>query len=360
MNTRRRVISPAKTLFVGPTPATGTHTTGNIKQIHRVQSLEYGFNISRQDVSQFGQLAPIDRIALDPPTVTLSSSYLITDVINERSLGLTTNLATSVLSGILAGSADEKNYFILTVDEGSDAAGFAANSGAVIGIGNGFLNNYSIEASVGGFPTVSFAVEGLNMEGYADPSGNFLPAVNPQNGAQVTGLTFTLPQASANAGSGQPSALRPGDISLNLGGTGSAKFVDFSGISIQSFNCSFDLARESIQALGYKYARSKEIQFPINVNFSVDILAGDMPAGSIGDLLCAEDNNDFVVTMRQPDCAGTGDVALQLDVKNCKLESQNWSASIGPAETVSISWIAQIGGPADLENGLYMSGVVGY
>jgi len=360
MNTRRRVISPAKALFVGPTPATGVHTTGTIKQLRRIQSLEYGFNIARQDVSQYGELAPIDRVSLEPPTVTLSSSYLITDVINERSLGLTTNSTTSVLSGILAGAEDEKNYFILTVNEGSDANGFAADSGSVIGIGNGFLNNYSIEASVGGFPTVSFSVEGLNMEGYADPSGEFLPAVNPQNGFQITGQTFRLPPATANAGSGQPSALRPGDISLNLGGTGSAKFIDFSGISIQSFTCGFDLARESIQALGYKYARSKEIQFPINVNFSVDILAGDMPEGSIGDLLCEEDNNDFVVTMRQPNCDGTGNIALQLDVKNCKLESQNWSSSIGPAETVSVSWIAQVAGPESLTNGLFMSGVTSY
>ena len=65
-------------------------------------------------------------------------------------------------------------------------------------------------------------------------------------------------------------------------------------------------------------------------------------------------------TMRQPDCAGTGDIALQLNINNCKLESQNWSASIGPAETVSISWIAQIGGAADLSNGLFMSGVTSY
>lgn len=358
MNTRRRVISPAKALFVGPSPASGSHTTGNIKQLHRIQSLEYGFTIPRQDVSQFGQLAPIDRISLEPPTVTLSASYLITDVVNEDSLGLSVNGGVSVLSGILAGSTDEKNYFILTVDEGSDAAGFAANSGAVLGIGNGFLNSYSVEAAVGGFPTVSIAVEGLNMEGYADPSGEILPYVNPQDGSAVTG-TFQLPQASSG-NVGQASALRPGDISLNLGGTSAAKFVDFSGASVQSFKCSFDLSRESINALGYKYARSKEMQFPINVNFSVEMLAGDLQTGGIAALLCTPDNNDFVITMRQPDCAGTGAVALQLNVNNCKLESQNWSASIGPAETVSVNWIAQIGGPQDVQNGLFMSGTNSY
>lgn len=358
MNTRRRIISPAKALFVGPSPASGAHASGNIKQLHRIQSLEYGFNIPLTDVNQFGQLAAIDKIALESPTVTLSSSYLITDVINASGLGLSVNGGVSVLSGILAGSTDEKNYFILTVDEGSDAAGFTANSGAVIGIGNGFLNNFSVEAAVGGFPTASFSVEGLNIQGYADPSGEVIPYINPVDGSAVA-TTFQLPPAVSGL-AGQVTALRPGDITLNLGSTTSAKFVDFSGASIQSFNCSFDLSREPIQALGYKYARSKEIQFPINVTFSVEMLAGDIQTGVISDLLCTTANNNFVVTMRQPNCAGTGNTALQLNINNCKLESQNWSASIGPAETVSVNWTAQIGGPQDIANGLFMSGVASY
>lgn len=358
MNTRRRIISPAKALFVGPSPASGSHTTGNIKQLHRIQNLDYSFTIPKQDVQQFGQLAAIDRVSVEPPTVTLSTSYLITDVINERNLGLSTNGGVSVLSGILAGSTDEKNYFILTVDEGSDAAGFSANSGAVIGIGNGFLNSYSVEGAVGGFPTASISIEGLNMEGYADPSGEVLPYVNPQDGSAVTG-TFTLP-AATSGGAGQPTALRPGDITLNLGSTSAAKFVDFSGASIQSFKCSFDLSRDSIQALGYKYARSKEAKFPINVDFSVEMLAGDIETGHISDLLCSTAGNDFVITMKQPDCAGTGATALRLDVKNCKLDSQNWNAALGAAETVSIKWTAQIAGPTDTANGLLMSGVTGY
>lgn len=359
MNTRRRVISPALALYVGPSPSTGTHTTGNIKQLHRVQSLDYSFSIPRQDVKQLGQLAPIDRISLDPPTVSLNASYLLTDVVNESNLGLSVNGGVSVLSGILNGTVDDKNYFILTVPEGSDAAGYTAGSGSVIGLGNGFLSKYSVEASVGGFPTASFSVEALNMEGYASASGQYIPAVNPQNGQLVTGVSFTLPQASSG-NAGQITSIRPGDISLNLGSTGAAKFVDLSGISIQSFSCSFDLAREEIKALGYKYARSKELQFPINVDFSVEVLAGDIPTGSISSLLCQDVDNDFVVTMRAPNCQGTGAVALQLNVNNCKLDSQNWNASIGPNETVSIKWTAQIGGPQDTDNGLFMSGINSY
>ncbi len=257
MNTRRRVISPAKALFVGPSPASGEHTTSNTKQLHRIQSLEYSFNIPLTDVNQFGQLAAIDKIALESPTVTMNSSFLLTNVDNMNGIGLSVNGGVSVLSGILAGVQNEKNYFALVVSEGSDAAGFAISSGAVIGIGNGFLNNFSIEAAVGGFPTASFSIEGLNMQGYASPSGQVIPYVNPVNGAAVA-TTFVLPAAISGL-SGQVTALRPGDISINLNSTTGAKFVDFSGASIQSFKCDFDLSRESINALGYKYARSKEI-----------------------------------------------------------------------------------------------------
>ena len=355
-NIRKRVVSASKALYVGPSPATGSNLTG-VKQLHRLQSLDYDFSIPKEDVVQFGQLAAIDRVNLEGATVNLSASYLITDVVNERALGFSTNGGISVLSGILSKAQDEKNYFVMLVDEGSDAAGFTANSGATIGIGNGFISNYSVEASVGGFATASFSIEGLNMEGYARPSGTYLPAVNPVNGQIITGQSFALPQATSGA-AGQPSALQPGDITVTLGD--SAKFMDLSDISVQSFNCSFDLAREQINALGYKYARTKEITFPINVNLSVEVLAADLKTGSISSLLCSSAGNDISVSMRQPNCDGTGNVALALTIKNAKLESQSWSTQLGSNQTVSLNWIAQVGGAGDTVNGLHMSGVTGY
>ncbi len=356
-NTRNRIISQSQAIFVGPTPATGTHATANINQLHRIQSEDHGFSVKRQEISQYGVLAPIDRVALEAPTVNLSFSYLSTNVVNEQNIGFTVNEPTSVLSGILSKVSDEKNYFILTVPEGNDADGFSAGSGSVIGIGNGFVNSYSIEGSVGNFPTASVKVEGLNMKGYISGINQPIPAVNPQNGNEIVGINFTLPAASSGD-VGQATALRPGDITLDLGNA--ALFVDLSGISVQSFNCSFDLNREDIKALGYKYARSKEVQFPINVNFSVDVLAGDLTTGSISTILCDETRYDASITMREPDCAGSGDVAVKITLKNIKLESQQYKGSIGPAQTIAIQWVGQIGGPQDLANGLFLSGITGY
>ena len=62
---RNRVIYQTEGLFVG-----GTGNAAATTQIKRVQSANYSFDISRQDVNQYGQLARIDSIILDPPTVS--------------------------------------------------------------------------------------------------------------------------------------------------------------------------------------------------------------------------------------------------------------------------------------------------
>lgn len=353
MNTRTRVISPAHALFTSLT-ATGSHS-GNVSQLHRVQSASWGFNVTREDVQQWGNLAPIDQVITEPPTVNLDFSYLVTDVANEDKLGLTVNAGVSALSGILVKNEDEKNYFILTVPEGNDANGYAAGQGAVFGIGNGFITNYSLEGAVGGFPTASVTVEGLNIDGYLSGIDQVIPAVNPSNGNHLVGTNFTLP-AAVSGEVGQVTAIQPGDITLDLGA--SALFVDLSGISIQSFNVGLELGRENIQSLGYKFSRSKELTFPINVSFGVEVLAGDLTTGSLANILCNDVPYDLAVTLKAPSCDGSGDVVVKVDVKGAKLESQSWSNDIGSNETVSINWTAQVSSPQDTTRGVFLSGLV--
>ena len=65
-----------------------TFTGGNrIEQLHRIQSCNYSFNIARTDVNQFGELAAIDRVVLESPTVALDFSYVLANFANEKKLG---------------------------------------------------------------------------------------------------------------------------------------------------------------------------------------------------------------------------------------------------------------------------------
>jgi hypothetical protein len=82
---RNRVIYQSEALYVSS--GISSTTSGQHAQLERVQSANYNFSISRQDINQYGQLARIDSIVLEPPTVGLDFTYYLTDGFNERALG---------------------------------------------------------------------------------------------------------------------------------------------------------------------------------------------------------------------------------------------------------------------------------
>ena len=125
---RTRVIYQSEALFVddGTLVPTATYPSGNVRQLHRVQSANYGFTINRQDVNQFGNLARIDQISIEAPTVNLDFSYYLTTGNNESALGFTVGTSSST-SSFISGLVDSnspvanigiisgRNYHILTV-----------------------------------------------------------------------------------------------------------------------------------------------------------------------------------------------------------------------------------------------------
>ena len=82
---RNRVIYQSEGLFVSKDASLGAKT--DHEQLGRIQSANYSFTINRQDVNQFGDLARIDSLVLDPPTVSLDFSYYLADGFNERAMG---------------------------------------------------------------------------------------------------------------------------------------------------------------------------------------------------------------------------------------------------------------------------------
>ena len=401
---RNRIIYQSEALFAGQlTGVTDAHNENQIKQLHRVQSANYAFNISRTDVNQFGELAAIDRVVLDTPTVSLDFSYYLANFANEANLGFTVNGVsssaddmTSALSGILNRTADERNFFIQTSREGEDAVGDANRhsdtdstiSASTIGIGNAFMTSYSSEASVGGFPTVSIAAEGMNMNFSTGTTGIPNPGIDRINGTAATSVC-TLPPASGSAtlqSSDDPtsgilglSTLRPGDITIkvaendgtNVFGTtnydlGGAKLPTSAGdatssANIQSYNISFDLGRTPIQRLGNRFAFAREIDFPVNLSLSVDAILTDLTTGNLNDLIDCEKSYNVEIELK----GATGDVCgaagkttvAKYVLKDMRPDSQSFSSSIGDNKTVTIDFTSQIGGPRQNDVGLFMAGV---
>ena len=495
-----------RTLVSGATTTTADLTTmtngllPNLANIDRVQSINYNFNITRKDVNQFGNLAAIDRIIADQPTVAIDFNYLQNGFKNEEELGFqvtslkrsaavnltisasgqseygitaasiadggqgylnsftltlpqlfpniapvlsfgvatgglyagqatgvsitnqgsgvifinsiqvsspssptsvpvnvgiggTSNASTfsptlannyaegtssvlevTCLSGILTKTSDEKNLFVRTVPQGNDVS--IATTGtldqAIIAFGNTVITNYTINAAVGDFPTVSVNNEGRNFA-ISTGSNDFksstagrrypLPSIG-DDGVKTNG-TFSLPNFNDRSDLSQNiSTFKHGNIILDLtpfyasGGLG----VDTrsSMLNAQSFNLSIALARESLNKLGNTFNFAKEITFPINYTFSVDVLVSELSTGNLVDIVSNKDIKfDTSVSFIKPgtEFSNLGRITgVKYLIKSTQLQSLEFSSSIGANKTATLTFGGQMSSPQDSTKGVFMQG----
>lgn len=369
---RNRVIYQSEGLFT----SSGIYATGTGAhlQLKRVQSANYSFEITRQDVNQFGQLARIDALVLQSPTVSLDMSYYLADGFNERVLGF------AVQTGAIGGgvnfasgqmvSSEGRNFYIVTSAEGIDlnfdnASGVTAASGlsgkGVIGIGNGFVTDYTLNAAVGDLPTISVSVEGLgfNAATYSSAEGVTgvpSPAINPESGTSV-GSTVQLPVPGSGDG---VTALRPGDITLSFGGfTGAGgtptSTVDGSNnaINIQSVSLSLPMSRTPIERLGSRFAFARVTDFPVTATMSVNALVNEVQARNLATMIDDGNERDITLSIKKP---GSTDEAIRYVFKAARLDSESYSSDIGSNKSVDITFSTQIGGPNDSVHGIFVSG----
>jgi hypothetical protein len=375
---RNRVIYQSEGLYVGKEASLGAKA--DHEQLGRVQSANYSFTINRQDVNQFGDLARIDSLVLDPPTVSLDFSYYLTDGFNERSLGFFvqhTGLKASsqrsanadpsspgnFASGHLTSSAGA-NFFITTSPDGEDLNKDPSqkldSNDTVIGIGNCYVSDYSVDLSVGSLPTVNVTVEGANMLSTTSGSGFNSPAVNQENGTPLTN-TIILPNPTEDGGitgavnTAPITALRPGDVTLGLASVDGESLVKLDGANgahVQSASISLPLSRTPIDRLGSRFPFAREVDFPVNATLNVSAIVANTQAQNLASILDSGAQEASITVKDQ-----LGNNAIKYTMKGLKIDSQSFSSSIGSNKTVDITFSTQIGGPNDSNNGVFMSGI---
>jgi hypothetical protein len=380
---RNRVIYQSEALYVSK----NVNSTGSDehRQLTRVQSANYNFSIDRKDVNQYGQLARIDALVLKSPTVALDFSYYPTDGFNERTLGFYVQTGSSSegnFSSGQMGSSSGQHFYIVTTSEGSDLNNEIAglNNKSVIGIGNGFLTNYSVDASVGNLPTVKVTIEGLNMnsstyQGQNGVTGLQSPQVDPvagtaSTGAGGSGIIVQLPNPSQGTGSVTPSALRPGDILINFGDygasttglatpianmSGTTAGIGSDGLHLQSASLALPLSRTPIERLGSRFAFARVVDFPIVSTLNVSAILNETQARNLASML--DDNTERDVTITIKSSKNTSVNALIYKLKGSRLKSESFSSSIGSNKTVDLVFETQIGGPNDSKHGVFLSGI---
>ena len=421
---RNRVIYQSQALFIAPSStgvqvsgvnAAGTNLTASpftpvntgsfisgistLKKMDRIQNCNFNFTINRQDINEFGKLARIDSIVMEAPTVGLDFSYYVTDGYNERLMGFNitgvtdTNIVNGAqaISGLLS-DLQGNNYYILTVDEGEDVVGgtLSPNS-TIVGIGNGFISEYSFEASVGAIPTASVTVEAFNIK---SDSSETITGVSTANvpagsvvGANITSITGSSPaidlfatpatkftsigsaykldysrafSGAIGGGAGvnftgfttgvsSVSALRPGDIVLSLGN--SVGLTNLSDAHIQSFNFTLPLSRTILQRLGNTFGFARVVNVPINMDVSISAIVSELKNQNLFDALTSGTQN-LTITLKD----SSSNNKISYEIRGALLSSETYSENLGDNQTVDLTYSVQIGGANDTTAGLFMSG----
>ena len=365
MAKRNRVIYQNELLMVSPSATGNQNLNGDgrpgeslLRQIKRVQSINYGFAVNRTDAYQYGQLARIDSPALNPPTVSLDFSYYLTDGKNEHLLGFDNTDSSNFLHKNFLNDGEGKNYYVYTGPEGRDAVGTIAqieaqsdDSKSVIAIGNGFLTNYSVNAAIGGMPTATVSVEGANITADAGKGGTN-PAVDPTNGTQYTN-EYQVPNEYIVTGGG-PSCLLPGDIEVGLGDASLLSAVTDDNTTtashIQSVAIDLPLSRTTLNRVGSAFGYAKVLDVPIKATVSVSAILADKKSSSksLFTELFAQNKTDLTVALREPSSAGSrqGNKKVAFTFHNAVLESENYAMSIGDNRTVDYVFSTTVGDPS--------------
>ena len=146
-----------------------------IKFLNRVQSASLSIDIQRQNVQHIGSDNFLDRKIVSAASVNLNLEYLLTDGYEEDVLGFNLNRYTEEFGAIdrpvddrKQGSLhnniqEDKTAFLVVGEEHFDLTGYANRQNGysgldVVGIGNCFVTNYSVSASVGDFAKASIDI----------------------------------------------------------------------------------------------------------------------------------------------------------------------------------------------------------
>jgi hypothetical protein len=394
---RNRVTYANEVLMISPSATGYQFLNGNtqtdnrrgeslLRQLKRIQNINYAFGIERQKVYQFGQLGCIDNVVIEAPTVSLDFTYLLTDGKNEHLMGFNNHDGSNFISADMALDRDGSNFYIYTTDQKDDAAvsatGHAARISAmesqptgsktVIALGNCYITNYSMNASVGSIPTVSVSAEGFNIK--ADTkSGAFSTSLSP--GIDITGGTqseneYSIPYQYVSSGDGV-AAIQPGDIQVDLDDSvlfaGIGTTVEGNQSHIQSVSLDIPMSRTTIQRVGNAFGFSKSLDVPIRATVSVSaILANTLASAGGGSEslfteMYANNKNNMTITMRKPSSvgAGKGDHAIVYNLKDVVLEGESYGMSIGDNRTVDLTFSASMANPAETNNIVSDSAYIG-
>jgi hypothetical protein len=253
------------------------------EELTLIQSASVDFNISRQDVFEFGSVFAVDSVQVQPPTVNLNFSY-----------------------AIASGTANNTNHTKMDLNDlGTLLADMAGKQYTVSGAGNlvlqsGLVSSYAINASVGNIPTATVQVQGI--------SATYTPGSIVNATRNATNITAATPQ----------------NMTLDASNGGSN-----GSVSARSFTATLDVPKQYIYQLG----SLTPVGVITNGAAKVTVESEFLMLGS--STLNRFDKDIGTLTLTMPG-------SVDYTVNNCKLVSYTENAGLNDALVATARWEAII------------------
>jgi hypothetical protein len=336
--TRNRVIYAGTDVLVSDSPSwSGQTGTKSLKLLKRVQSSSISVTNPITRPKQIGSSDFAFEKYITIPEISVNLNYLVSDNSNELLLGLNATGNESFLKNMAVTGQDKNLFFILTDTNNQDADTLTNMVGNdIFAVGNAFLTNYSLSAQVGSVPTVSTSFSCLNMtfQTYngTGSNGSDVPAINLTNGIKstgkylITGANMSPSNYLSNQNS-RPSAIRPGDIVLQLPQTfmGGIRYSGDVPASISSLQIDVPIERRDLLGFGSNYPYDKRIMYPLIGTVSFNGTFDEPVTGDFSNIFNDDTAYDLSFDLKNYN----GATGLRVEILNARIEDQSFDLSLG-------------------------------
>ena len=336
--TRNRVIYAGTDVLVSDSPSwSGQTGVTSLKLLKRIQSSSISITNPVTRAKQIGSSDFAFEKYIAIPEISVNLNYIVSDNSNELLLGLNATGNESFLKNMAVTGQDKNLFFILTDTNNQDADTLTNMVGNdVFAVGNTFLTNYSLSAEVGSVPTVSTSFSCLNMtfQTYngTGSNGSDVPAINLTNGIKstgkylITGANMSPSNYLSNQNS-RPSAIRPGDIVLQLPQTfmGGIRYSGDVPASISSLQIDVPIERRDLLGFGSNYPYDKRIMYPLIGTVSFNGTFDEPVTGDFSNIFNDDTAYDLSFDLKNYN----GATGLRVEILNARIEDQSFDLSLG-------------------------------
>lgn len=343
---RNRIIYGQSYVLCSQPPSYQSNTH-NVSGLKRTQGCSIDISFNRERFKQVGSEDFVGDVHLRNSNINLSLDYLYSNGTNEALIGLNVDGQDGHAAKYLKKENQDRNFYIIQGsgenNEPLEEDTFVGDYD-VMGLGNCYLNDYSLNAQVGSPISVSasFSAYNAQIETYNEVNGKSIPAIDTVDGVPKQQYKYKILTGNiydtTNLDSYMPAALSPRKIQLHLPSTINVPGLQFTGdqgiAHLQSMDVSFEIERHDLYGFGSMYPYGRRAKLPILGRLNFSAIASEFTTGTLHTIInSGELEFDFVFDFL--DCSGA--TGLQLTVENAKIDRESFSEVIGDNASYEIA-----------------------